>query len=60
MYAIIRAGGKQAKVQVGDVLEIERVKDVGESLSFRSPSRRSRRRLGRFRPFRVGQRPGHR
>jgi large subunit ribosomal protein L21 len=34
MYAIIRAGGKQAKVQVGDVLEIERVKDVGESLSF--------------------------
>jgi large subunit ribosomal protein L21 len=31
MYAIIRAGGKQAKVQSGDVLEIERVKsDSGE------------------------------
>ncbi|MGI8515939.1 MAG: bL21 family ribosomal protein, partial [Acidimicrobiia bacterium] len=26
MYAIIRAGGKQSKVQVGDVIEIERVK----------------------------------
>ncbi|HKZ19178.1 MAG TPA: 50S ribosomal protein L21 [Acidimicrobiia bacterium] len=34
MYAIIRAGGKQAKVQVGDVIEIERVKDPGESLTF--------------------------
>ena len=26
MYAIIRAGGKQAKVREGDVLDIERVK----------------------------------
>jgi large subunit ribosomal protein L21 len=34
MYAIIRAGGKQSKVQVGDVIEIERVKDVGEQMSF--------------------------
>lgn len=35
MYAIIRAGGKQAKVQVGDVIEIERVKDAaGESMTF--------------------------
>lgn len=34
MYAIIRAGGKQAKVQVGDVLEIERVKDGGDTLTF--------------------------
>lgn len=34
MYAIIRAGGKQAKVQVGDVIEIERVKDPGDSLTF--------------------------
>ncbi|MGQ0847513.1 MAG: 50S ribosomal protein L21 [Actinomycetota bacterium] len=34
MYAIIRAGGKQAKVHVGDVLEIERVKDPGTSVSF--------------------------
>ncbi|NHZ70883.1 MAG: 50S ribosomal protein L21 [Proteobacteria bacterium] len=26
MYAIIRAGGKQAKVQEGDVLDVERIK----------------------------------
>ncbi len=30
MYAIIRAGGKQAKVQEGDLLDIERVKGVEE------------------------------
>jgi large subunit ribosomal protein L21 len=30
MYAIIRAGGKQAKVQEGDVLDVERVKAEGE------------------------------
>ena len=30
MYAIIRAGGKQAKVQEGDVLDVERVKSDGE------------------------------
>lgn len=34
MYAIIRAGGKQAKVKAGDVIEIERVKDVGDTMSF--------------------------
>jgi len=34
MYAIIRAGGKQAKVQSGDVIEIERVKGDAEQLSF--------------------------
>ena len=34
MYAIICAGGKQAKVQVGDVIEIERVKDPGDSVTF--------------------------
>ena len=34
MYAIIRAGGKQAKVQSGDVIEIERVKGDPENLSF--------------------------
>jgi large subunit ribosomal protein L21 len=34
MYAIIRAGGKQAKVQSGDVIEIERVKSDGDKLSF--------------------------
>ena len=30
MYAIIRAGGKQAKVKAGDVIEIERVKDAAD------------------------------
>ena len=34
MYAIIRAGGKQAKVKTGDVIEIERVKDAADSLTF--------------------------
>ena len=34
MYAIIRAGGKQAKVKTGDVIEIERVKDPANSLTF--------------------------
>jgi large subunit ribosomal protein L21 len=29
MYAIIRAGGKQAKVEQGDVLDVERVKGDG-------------------------------
>ncbi len=33
MYAIIRAGGKQAKVQEGDVLDIDRVKGT-EELTF--------------------------
>jgi large subunit ribosomal protein L21 len=34
MYAIIRAGGKQAKVQPGDVIDIERVKSDDEELTF--------------------------
>jgi large subunit ribosomal protein L21 len=34
MYAIIRAGGKQAKVHSGDVIEIERVKSGDEKLTF--------------------------
>lgn len=34
MYAIIRTGGKQAKVRTGDVIDIERVKDPDESLTF--------------------------
>ena len=29
MYAIIRAGGKQAKVQEGDVIDVERIKAEG-------------------------------
>lgn len=34
MYAIIRAGGKQAKVQSGDVIDIERVKTDSDELTF--------------------------
>jgi large subunit ribosomal protein L21 len=34
MYAIIRAGGKQAKVQSGDVLDIERVKSDDDKITF--------------------------
>jgi large subunit ribosomal protein L21 len=34
MYAIIRAGGKQSKVQAGDVLDIERVKGDETELTF--------------------------
>ncbi|NNC73879.1 MAG: 50S ribosomal protein L21 [Acidimicrobiia bacterium] len=30
MYAIIRAGGKQAKVHEGDVLDVERIRGEGE------------------------------
>jgi large subunit ribosomal protein L21 len=35
MYAIIRAGGRQAKVQSGDVIEVERLKDAGDTVEFR-------------------------
>ena len=35
MYAIVRGGGRQHKVSVGDVVEIDLVGDkVGDSLSF--------------------------
>lgn len=34
MYAIIRAGGKQAKVRSGDVIEVERVKNAAETIEF--------------------------
>lgn len=34
MYAIIRTGGKQAKVQSGDVIEIERVKSDDDKITF--------------------------
>lgn len=34
MYAIIRAGGKQAKVRSGDVIEVDRVKDAGDTIEF--------------------------
>ena len=35
MYAIIRAGGKQAKVRSGDVIQVERVTNAGETIEFR-------------------------
>jgi large subunit ribosomal protein L21 len=35
MYAIIRAGGKQAKVRSGDVIEVERIKDPADSIEFK-------------------------
>jgi large subunit ribosomal protein L21 len=34
MYAIIRTGGKQTKVQSGDVIDIERVKTEDDKLTF--------------------------
>ncbi len=34
MYAIIRTGGKQAKVRPGDVIEVERLKDAADEVSF--------------------------
>jgi large subunit ribosomal protein L21 len=34
MYAIIRAGGKQAKVQSGDVIEVERIRTDDDKLTF--------------------------
>lgn len=34
MYAIIRAGGKQAKVHEGDVLDVERIKGADGDVTF--------------------------
>lgn len=34
MYAIIRTGGKQAKVAEGDVLDVERLKGQSDDVSF--------------------------
>lgn len=34
MYAIIRTGGKQSKVHEGDVIDVERLKNVGETVEF--------------------------
>lgn len=34
MYAIIRAGGKQAKVSSGDVIDIERLKNDAKKITF--------------------------
>lgn len=34
MYAIIRAGGKQAKVREGDVIDVERIKSDASEVTF--------------------------
>ena len=34
MYAIIRSGGKQAKVTPGDVIDVERLKIAGDEVEF--------------------------
>jgi large subunit ribosomal protein L21 len=34
MYAIIRAGGKQAKVREGDVIDVERIKGADGTVTF--------------------------
>jgi large subunit ribosomal protein L21 len=35
MYAVIKTGGKQHKVQAGDVIEVERLVTEGETVTFR-------------------------
>ena len=35
MYAVIKAGGKQHKVQAGDVIEVEKIVHEGETVTFR-------------------------
>lgn len=34
MYAIIRSGGKQSKVAPGDIVDVERLKDAGDTIEF--------------------------
>lgn len=34
MYAIIRAGGKQAKVREGDIIDVERIKSEADEITF--------------------------
>ena len=34
MYAIIRSGGKQAKVEAGDVIDVELLADPGREVTF--------------------------
>jgi large subunit ribosomal protein L21 len=34
MYAVIKTGGKQQKVQVGDVIEVEKLVGEGETIEF--------------------------
>jgi len=34
MYAVIRSGGKQQKVQAGDVIEVEKIVHEGQTITF--------------------------
>jgi large subunit ribosomal protein L21 len=34
MYAVIKTGGKQQKVQVGDVIEVEKIVAEGDTVTF--------------------------
>ena len=34
MYAIIRTGGKQSKVREGDVIDVERLRDTDDTMTF--------------------------
>jgi large subunit ribosomal protein L21 len=34
MYAVIKTGGKQQKVQVGDVIEVEKIVTEGDTVTF--------------------------
>ena len=34
MYAVIKSGGKQHKVQTGDVIEVEKIVHEGETMTF--------------------------
>ena len=34
MYAVIKTGGKQHKVQAGDVIEVEKIVHEGETITF--------------------------
>ena len=34
MYAVIKTGGKQHKVQAGDVIEVEKIVHEGETMTF--------------------------
>jgi large subunit ribosomal protein L21 len=34
MYAVIKTGGKQHRVQAGDVIEVERLVEAGETVTF--------------------------
>jgi large subunit ribosomal protein L21 len=35
MYAVIKTGGKQHKVQAGDVIEVEKIVHEGETVTFK-------------------------